>query len=61
MTERQEHRLQAIQIACALPSDPADALLVLRAAERIVRTFLISPAEKTAAAPAKVISLVGGD
>ncbi|MBR1154188.1 hypothetical protein [Bradyrhizobium sp. JYMT SZCCT0428] len=41
--EQHEHRVHAIQVVAALPNDPEDALLVLRAAERLVRGFLTEP------------------
>lgn len=52
MTENHEHRRHAIQVVAALPDDPQDALVVLRAAERIVRTYLV---ETPTAAPAKLV------
>jgi hypothetical protein len=55
MTETHEHRVHAVQIVASLPNDLEDALLVLRAAERLVRGFLIEPEP---AKPAQIVSLV---
>ncbi|MCK1533163.1 MULTISPECIES: hypothetical protein [unclassified Bradyrhizobium] len=53
MTENAWHRRHAIQMVCALPEDQEDALLVLRAAERLVRGFLMGPEENGSAARAE--------
>lgn len=53
--EEHFHRVHAIQIVASLPNDLDDALLVLRAAERLVRGFLSvdEPAKK----PASIVAL----
>ncbi|MGL9621565.1 hypothetical protein QRQ56_26465 [Bradyrhizobium sp. U531] len=43
MSEQPWHRQHAIQMVCALPDDQEDALIVLRAAERLVRGYLMEP------------------
>jgi hypothetical protein len=58
--EQLEHRAHAIQIVAALPNDPEDALLVLRAAERLVKTYLIEPASKSNA-PIRIVPHVRED
>ena len=55
MKEEHEHRVHAIQVVASLPIDMEDALLVLRAAERLVRGFLIEPEPAKAA---QIVSLV---
>lgn len=57
MTENSWHRRHAVQIAAALPDDPEEALLVLRLAEHLVRTFLAKP-EAYAPVEAKVIRIM---
>lgn len=52
------HRRHAIQIACALPEDTADALTVLRLATNLVTGFLAE--RESQQKPASVI-LIGGN
>jgi hypothetical protein len=49
------HRRHAMQIACQLPEDTADALMVLKLATVLVEGFLIC-SEKPE--PAKVLTIV---
>jgi hypothetical protein len=53
--EQLDHRRHAIQVVSMLPNELEDALLVLRAAERLVGGFLIEPEPARAA---QIVSLV---
>lgn len=56
-----DHRRHALQLACQLPEDATDALLILDAARELVETFLM-PAGTTTDTPAlTVVSFNRGD
>ncbi|MFB9264104.1 hypothetical protein ACFFWD_13125 [Bradyrhizobium erythrophlei] len=53
------HRRHALQLACQLPEDSEDALIVLRLTTQLVTDFLaVDEPEKKSAS---VIALVGGN
>jgi hypothetical protein len=58
MKECNWHRRHALQVACMLPEEPDDALLVLRMATELVTGFLAEP--KPTQKPAPVVALIGG-
>jgi hypothetical protein len=53
-----DHRRHAIQLVSMLPNETEDALLVLRAAERLVRSFLT---EREAQPKPATVVLIGGN
>jgi len=57
--EQHDHRVHAIQVVASLPTDIEDALLVLRAAERLVKGFLCEP--EATKAPIRLVPRAGED
>jgi hypothetical protein len=58
MNEQPWHRRHAVQLAAQLPENGEDALIVLRAATRLVTGYLAEP--EPTQKPAPVVALVGG-
>ncbi|OSJ16831.1 hypothetical protein BST63_10605 [Bradyrhizobium canariense] len=53
------HRRHALQLACQLPEDSADALIVLRMATQLVTGFLAE--DERTEKPGPVVVRIGGD
>ena len=58
MKEKNWHRRHALQLACQLPEDSEDALIVLRMATQLVTDFLDDEPTKK---PAPIVTLIGGN
>jgi hypothetical protein len=58
MSDHNWHHRHALQVACPLPDDSEDALVILRMATQLVTDFL--HADQPAKKPTPVVALIGG-